>query len=285
MLRQAAFPLRFIRPAFPILTALPFTVMALAGLGFAALSAAPAEATTISDRPTFPTLTYWDNWTDAQGVSHLTRCLLTNFRPFTGSLTPPATAARPISAKPRPKTETGKAPVEAVSTQPSSTPGTDGTGQSAQHQPAQHQSAQKSAHQAGAGKGSGQQVAADSKPSSGTPAKPPLTAMIWTGMSHSADTNITTIVQPPGWQNKWTAAKHVRWIVPLAGTYTVDAMDGTRVELNPGDLLLSEDIGSKPDAQGRFGHRSRNEGKNAVAYLVTQLANKSTPPLHPCMQK
>jgi len=41
----------------------------------------------------------------------------------------------------------------------------------------------------------------------------------------------------------------------------MEAMDGTRVELGPGDVSLGEDQNTKEDAQKRKGHRSGNIGE------------------------
>jgi hypothetical protein len=67
---------------------------------------------------------------------------------------------------------------------------------------------------------------------------------------------VITVVQPPHWQGAWHEEAKVYWSVTLRGTWFVEAMDGTRVELGPGDVSLCEDQNAKPDAEGRNGHRS-----------------------------
>jgi hypothetical protein len=52
-------------------------------------------------------------------------------------------------------------------------------------------------------------------------------------------------------------------------------MDGTHVDLKTGDVWLAEDRDSKPDAEGRVGHRSGNIGDDPVTLMVVQL---ETPP-------
>jgi hypothetical protein len=48
-------------------------------------------------------------------------------------------------------------------------------------------------------------------------------------------------------------------------------MDGTRVELGPGDVLLGEAQNTVPDAEGRKGHRSGNIGDETVTLMVIEL--------------
>ncbi len=49
------------------------------------------------------------------------------------------------------------------------------------------------------------------------------------------------MVQPSGWKGVWHRESKVDWIVTLAGKWFVEAMEGTRVELGPGDVSLGED--------------------------------------------
>ncbi|MBS1063577.1 hypothetical protein JK185_11055 [Gluconobacter wancherniae] len=145
-----------------------------------------ASATPVSDKPNFPTLIYWDNWTDKQGVSHLTKCKLSAFR---------------------------------------QTPS----------------------------------IAGEDK--------------VWAGTEHTGMATVITKVQPPKWKGGWSETRQVQWVVPLSGTYFVQAMDGTSVELNAGDMLLSEDQNSVRDHDGHVGHLSGNVGDDAVALMITQFAN------------
>lgn len=177
----------------------------IAGLLFLPLNTIAAP---VASQPSFPTLIYWDNWTDQNGISHLTKCRITAFRPL--------------------------------------------------HQP--------------------------SAPKAGTPVTPKrdsnittrqdnAQALIWDGIKRDRKgyATVATIVQPPGWTGKWENSVHVQWTVPVAGTYFVQAMDGTRVELNPGDILLNEDIGSVRDKNGHQGHLSGNVGREAVALITTRF--------------
>ena len=79
-------------------------------------------------------------------------------------------------------------------------------------------------------------------------------------------------VEPPGWNGGWHENPAVQWIVPLAGTWFVQAMDGSRITVEPGDLVVGEDGGARPDAAGHRGHLSRNPGTVPVSLMITQLA-------------
>jgi hypothetical protein len=78
-------------------------------------------------------------------------------------------------------------------------------------------------------------------------------------------------VQPPHWNGAWHEDPRVQWVVPLKGTWFVEAQDGTRVEMGPGVPFLGEDQNSKPDAQGRRGHLAGNVGDGPVTLMVVQL--------------
>ncbi|WP_051528539.1 cupin domain-containing protein [Asaia astilbis] len=69
---------------------------------------------------------------------------------------------------------------------------------------------------------------------------------------------------------------------PIQGVLFIQSMDGSRVELNPGDALLSEDVGTKADSKGHIGHLSGNVGDGPVAYMITQFA--SAQPHHEACQ-
>jgi hypothetical protein len=92
---------------------------------------------------------------------------------------------------------------------------------------------------------------------------------------HGGSTVITT-VQPPHWNGTWHEDPKVQWIIPLKGTWFVEAMDGTRVELGPGDVSLGEDQNTRPDVQRHKGHLSGNVGDGAVTLMVIQLDMEAT---------
>ncbi|EHH66975.1 cupin domain-containing protein [Gluconobacter morbifer] len=154
-----------------------------------ALHAAPVE-----DKPSFPTIAYWDNWTDSQGVTHLTKCRLSTFHE--GTITPTADK-------------------------------------------------------------------------------------VMFSTAHVGQASEQIRVQPPHWKGGWNRSRHVEWVVPLWGTYFVQAMDGTSVELNAGDILLSEDLNASPDKDGHTGHLSGNVGDAPVALQITRF-EQATPRTESC---
>ncbi|AOX17635.1 cupin domain-containing protein [Kozakia baliensis] len=154
------------------------TLFCLTALGLGQTFAAKAE-----DAPP-PSVPYWDNWTDSKGVTHLTKCKLTNFTFKT--------------------------------------------------------------------------LAPHADPQ-------------WTQRAHEGQARMVVSIQPAHWNGGWHANPQVQWIVPLSGTWFVQSMDGTRVELNAGDALLSEDLGAVRDAQGHAGHLSGNVGDAPVALMITQF--------------
>lgn len=131
-----------------------------------------------------PQVAYWDNWTDAAGISHLTRCKLDGF------------SLRSVSRSATPEWQ--------------------------DRQPA-----------------------------------PARTVLI--------------NVEPPGWSGGWHENPTVQWITPLSGTWLVQALDGSQATVGPGDLMIGEDQGSRPDAAGHAGHLSRNAGKVPVSLMIVQL--------------
>ncbi|WP_062500915.1 cupin domain-containing protein [Gluconobacter oxydans] len=153
-----------------------------------------ARAIPVEDKPSFPTISYWDNWTDPQGVTHLTKCKMSTFH------------------------EDSIAP--------------DGD-------------------------------------------------KIMLSSPHDGPATVTMRVQPPHWKGGWNVSHQVQWIVPLSGIYFIKAMDGTSVELNPGDILLSEDVAPASHGSDPKGHLSGNVGDAAVALQILQFG-EATPSHVPC---
>lgn len=81
---------------------------------------------------------------------------------------------------------------------------------------------------------------------------------------------------PKGWVGKWHENPAPQWIIPLAGRWFVETMDGHRVEMGPGDASLGEDQGSKPNAAGHVGHLSGTLGNAPITLMFVQLDRKVT---------
>ena len=93
----------------------------------------------------------------------------------------------------------------------------------------------------------------------------------WNNRQPRGDATTVFTVQPVDWVGEWHENPAPQWIVPLSGRWWVEAMDGTRVELGPGELSLGEDQGCTPDAQGRRGHRSGTVGDQPAVLMTVQL--------------
>ena len=85
---------------------------------------------------------------------------------------------------------------------------------------------------------------------------------------------IMMTVQPAHWNGTWHPDPRPQWIIPLQGRWYVRAMDGTRVEMGPGDILFGEDQAVRPMANGPFrgkkGHDAGNVGDGPVTLMVIQ---------------
>ncbi|GBQ71468.1 hypothetical protein AA103196_2785 [Ameyamaea chiangmaiensis NBRC 103196] len=87
-------------------------------------------------------------------------------------------------------------------------------------------------------------------------------------------------VQPAHWNGDWHPDPKPQWVVPLQGRWYVRAMDGTRVEMGPGDILFGEDQNVRPMPDGPYkgkkGHDAGNVGDDPVTLMVIQSANPPT---------
>lgn len=105
----------------------------------------------------------------------------------------------------------------------------------------------------------------------------------WNDQQPRGEATTVFTVQPVGWVGEWHENPAPQWIVPLSGRWWVEAMDGTRVEMGPGELSLGEDQGCTADANGRKGHRSGVIGDQPAVLMTVQL---HIPPVRrPCHMK
>lgn len=105
----------------------------------------------------------------------------------------------------------------------------------------------------------------------------------WNDQQPRSEATTVFTVQPVGWVGEWHENPAPQWIVPLSGRWWVEAMDGTRVEMGPGELSLGEDQGCKADANGRKGHRSGVIGDQPAVLMTVQLHVPPVP--RPCHTK
>ena len=93
----------------------------------------------------------------------------------------------------------------------------------------------------------------------------------WIDKQVTPSTSVLVVVQPVGWVGEWHENPKPQWIIPLSGRWFVETMDGKRVEMGPGEVSFGGDQNTKPDAQGRRGHRSGTVGNQPSINLIVQL--------------
>jgi hypothetical protein len=103
----------------------------------------------------------------------------------------------------------------------------------------------------------------------------------WIDKQSTPGATVLVVVQPVGWVGEWHENPKPQWIIPLSGRWFVETMDGKRVEMGPGDISFGGDQNTKPDAQGRKGHRSGTVGNQPSVNLIVQL-EKDPFPGQPC---
>lgn len=108
----------------------------------------------------------------------------------------------------------------------------------------------------------------------------PSAAPQWQGQKHHDGMTVMVTVLPVGWVGDWHENPAPQWIIPLSGTWFVQSMDGTRVDLGPGEIAFGEDQGctTKDD---RTGHRSGTVGDEQAVLMIVQFDSKR-PRTTPC---
>jgi hypothetical protein len=101
-------------------------------------------------------------------------------------------------------------------------------------------------------------------------------APILTDMLSDTPAHVVIAQLPNGWVGQWHESPAAQWVIPLSGSWFVETMDGHRVEMGPGDASLSEDQGSRPNAEGHVGHLSGTLGDVPVTLMFVQLDHKVT---------
>jgi hypothetical protein len=102
----------------------------------------------------------------------------------------------------------------------------------------------------------------------------------WQGKSFTGKMTTMVTVQPVGWIGAWHENPKPQWIVPLSGRWFVEAMDGTRIEMGPGEISFGGDQNCL-EVDGKRGHRSGTLGEAPAVLMVVQLEEASAP-LSPC---
>lgn len=100
----------------------------------------------------------------------------------------------------------------------------------------------------------------------------PPASDLWVKRLAADPQDITILVLQPG-TLRWHRNPKPQWIVPLSGTWFVESMDGTRVEMGPGMASFGEDQLSRPGANGREGHLSGVVGDEPCVLLLIQVTD------------
>lgn len=77
-------------------------------------------------------------------------------------------------------------------------------------------------------------------------------------------------VLPAGWVGDWHENPKPQWIIPLAGRWFVESMDGQRVEMGQGEISFGADQNTK-EMDGRKGHRSGTVGNAPAVLMIVQF--------------
>ena len=92
----------------------------------------------------------------------------------------------------------------------------------------------------------------------------------WNGKGYHAPATVKVVCLPAGWDGGWHPNPAPQWIVPLSGRWSVESMDGTVIEMGPGDISFGEDQGSG-ERDGRTGHASRTVGDDPAVLMLVQF--------------
>lgn len=101
----------------------------------------------------------------------------------------------------------------------------------------------------------------------------PPSPSLWVKRLAASPKDITLLVLEPGWVGDWHRNPEPQWIIPLSGKWFVESMDGTRVEMGPGEVSFGEDQLAKPDADGREGHLSGTISDEPAVLLLVQVTD------------
>jgi hypothetical protein len=98
----------------------------------------------------------------------------------------------------------------------------------------------------------------------------------WLGKKQSGRMTTLVAVQPVGWIGIWHENPKPQWIIPLSGRWFVESMDGTRVEMGPGELSFGGDQNCR-EVDGKLGHCSGTVGDEPAVLMVVQFDDMSAP--------
>ena len=103
----------------------------------------------------------------------------------------------------------------------------------------------------------------------------------WQGQKTSARSTVMFTVLPVGWIGDWHPNPKPQWIVPLSGRWSVEAMDGTRIEFGPGDISFGDDVGAGRRGD-KTGHYSTTVGDAPAVLMLVQFEEPLATPSGAC---
>ena len=92
----------------------------------------------------------------------------------------------------------------------------------------------------------------------------------WQGRKTQDGATVFVTIQPVGWTGDWHENPKPQWIIPLSGRWFVEAMDGSRVEMGPGEISFGEDQNTT-ERDGRKGHYSGTVGDEPAVLMIVQF--------------
>lgn len=98
----------------------------------------------------------------------------------------------------------------------------------------------------------------------------------WKGNKTTGTMSTMVTVLPMGWVGEWHENPQPQWIIPLSGRWSVESMDGTKVELGPGEISFGGDQHCR-EKNGRKGHRSATVGDAPAVLMLVQLDDIPAP--------
>lgn len=100
----------------------------------------------------------------------------------------------------------------------------------------------------------------------------PPASDLWVKRLSADPEDITILVLQPG-TLRWHRNPKPQWIIPLSGTWFVESLDGTRVEMGPGMASFGEDQLATPNSDGNVGHLSGVVGDEPCVLLLIQITD------------
>ena len=105
----------------------------------------------------------------------------------------------------------------------------------------------------------------------------------WQGQKTTEKCTVMFTVLPVGWIGDWHPNPKPQWIAILSGRWSVEAMDGSRVEMGAGEASFGADMGCKT-VDGKSGHYSTTVGDQPAVLMLVQFETLDDPGV-PCRFK